>query len=280
MVDFRDRNIVLTGFMGTGKSAVGRRLAKRLGFEWIDTDRLIEERHGSIPTIFSRAGESAFRGIERNLAAELSERTRHVISTGGRMLLDPVNIRAFSRHGRILCLTADPEVLIARLQRSPTPRPLLETADPEAEIRRLLEERRVGYTRFAQITSDDGPVDDVVDDLQELVEAPTETPTGRRGFAVLGDAISGLAEPVTVLTDPVVGELFAPCLGPTDTVLDSVPDPLPTGPLVFLGGTSIIGRAVPGSVVVPTTPSAMDSSHDESCRIIIDLATLQTLEQS
>src|SRR5690606_20358124 len=118
----------------TGKSTAGRRLARVLGYEWIDTDHLIEQRHGPIEEIFARAGEPVFRGIERNIVAELSTRHRCVISTGGKMLLDPDNIRAMSSHGRIFCLRVEPAVLIRRLVDSPTPRPLLATADPAGRI--------------------------------------------------------------------------------------------------------------------------------------------------
>lgn len=278
MVDFADRNIVLTGFMGTGKSTVGRHLAKRLGFAWVDTDRLIEERHGSIPEIFARAGETIFRGIERNIATELAPLTRHVISTGGRMLLDADNIRAFSTHGRIFCLFADADVLVARLMRSPTPRPLLETADPEAEIRTLLEDRRRGYARFAQVRSGDGPPEDVVDSLLALVLTPTETPTGRQGVAILGDATEDLTPPVTVVSDPTVAALFGPCLGPVTEIKTSTEPAPDNGALVFLGGTSVTDHAVPGSVVVPTTRTAMERNAPAGTRIIIDHATLQTLD--
>lgn len=278
MVDFADRNIVLTGFMGTGKSTVGRRLAKRLGFSWVDTDRLIEERHGSIPEIFARAGESVFRGIERNLSTELAPLTRHVISTGGRMLLDPDNIRAFSGNGRIFCLVADADVLVTRLMRSPTPRPLLQKADPEAEILALLEERRRGYARFAQIHSGNGSPEEVVESLADIVLAPTETPTGRRGVAVMGDATTGLEPPVTIVTDLTVAELFGPCLGPVSAVMTSIEPTVTGGSLVFLGGSSVTEHAVPGSVVVPTTRNAMEQAAPPGTRTIIDLAALQTLE--
>lgn len=278
MVDFADRNIVLTGFMGTGKSTVGRRLATRLGFAWIDTDRLIEERHGPIPEIFARAGETVFRGIERNIAAELAPLTRQVISTGGRMLLDADNIRAFSRHGRIFCLFAEADVLVARLMRSPTPRPLLQRDDPEAEIRALLDDRRRGYARFTQVRTSDGPPEEVVDFLFELVRTPTETPAGRRGMAVIGDAVTGLTPPITVMSDANVADLFGPCLGSVAEVRTSIWSAPPVGSLVFLGGTSVTEHAVPNSVIVPTTRAAMDLNAPPGSRTVVDLATLQTLD--
>jgi shikimate kinase len=97
-------NVVLTGFMGTGKTTVGRMLAKRLGYEFVDTDGLIESRQArSVARIFEESGEASFRAMEKEVAAELSARERLVISTGGRMLLDPDNLRALSGNGRVYC---------------------------------------------------------------------------------------------------------------------------------------------------------------------------------
>lgn len=279
VIPFEDRNIVLTGFMGTGKSTVGRRLARRLGFSWVDTDHLIEERHGPIPEIFARAGEAVFRGVERNIAIELAARTRHVFSTGGRMLLDPDNIRAFSVSGRIFCLSADPEILVTRLLRSPTQRPLLAGPDPESDIRSLLVERQAGYGRFPTITTDEGPPDLVAERLAQIILDPTETPTGRRGVAVIGDAPAGLAGPIVVLTDDIVGTLYGPLLGPVDLVATS-PDDLPgNASVIILGGSSVtdhVADRMRGSVVVPTTEAAMNRDYPTAMRVVADLATLGT----
>ena len=271
---------MLTGFMGTGKSTVGRRVAKTLGFAWIDTDRIIEERHGSIPEIFARAGETVFRGIERNLAAELSTRTRHVFSTGGRMLLDAENTRAFSATGRIFSLVVDPDVLVARLLQSKTPRPLLAGTDPEGTIRKLLAERQSGYARFAQVRSGLGSPDTVAASLAKTVQEPTETSDGRRGVAVLGDATSGLAAPIVVVSDATVADLHGPSLGPVDRFASSEADVGAAGSIIYLGGMSVTARvqgdATVPQVVAPTTPSAMDRSYPANVRVITDLASLQT----
>jgi shikimate kinase len=280
VVKFEDRNIVLTGFMGTGKSTVGRRLATALGFTWVDTDRMIETRHGPIDEIFARAGEMVFRGIERNIVSELSSRIRCVFSTGGKMLLDPQNIRAFSAQGRIFCLTANTETLVTRLMNSPTPRPLLEGPDPEGAIRRLLDERREGYARFTQVESTDGSPDAVTARLVDLVTTPTATPTGRRGHAVLGDATTCLAPPVVVVGDPAVTAIHGPCLGPVDRETTTLDDTADAGSVVLLGGSSITCASdtsieVP-HVVVPTTPDSMERSFPAATRVIADLATLQT----
>ena len=271
---------MLTGFMGTGKSTVGRRAAKALGFTWVDTDRMIETRHGPIDEIFARAGEPVFRGIERNIVSELSSRTRCVFSTGGKMLLDTENIRSFSAQGRIFCLTADPDMLVDRLMNSPTPRPLLAGPEPEATIRRLIAERQAGYARFTQVESTHGSPDDIASRLVDLVTAPTATVRGRHGHAVLGDATTGLPSPVVVVGDPTVTAIHGPCLGPVAGEWTSIGDAAEAGSLVLLGGsstTAISGASIPvPHVVVPTTPGAMERSYPAAARVITDLATLQT----
>lgn len=276
MTRFEDRNIVLTGFMGTGKSTVGRRLARKLGFTWVDTDHLIEERHGPIPEIFARAGETVFRSIERNIAAELAARERHVFSTGGRMMLDPDNIRAFAPSSRVFCLIAEPDVLIARLLRSPTPRPLLSGPDPESNIRTLLAERQAGYRRFPAVMTGDGSPDLVADRLEEIVQTPTETPDGRRGVAVIGDALTGLPRPITLVTDDVVGALYGPCLGAIDV---EAAEPTDDSSVVYLGGCTVVDRILASdhpAVVVPTTKTAMARAFPAGVRVVADLATLET----
>ena len=150
------RNVVLTGFMGTGKTTVGRLLAAELGFELVDTDALIEERHGPIAEIFASRGEAAFRAIEREIAAELAGRAGLVIATGGRMLLDPANTAALGAQGRVFCLVAAPEEVYARVSADGTPveRPLLAVPDPRRRIEELMAERAAGYGQFRQIPTD------------------------------------------------------------------------------------------------------------------------------
>ncbi len=148
------KNIVLTGFMGTGKSTVGRMLAKRLKYEFVDTDALIESRQNrTVAQIFEQSGEPAFRAMEKAVAAELSARQQQVISTGGKMLLDADNLRALSSSGRVFCLVADSEEIIRRLTRSHArnKRPLLSAPDPERAIRELLQQREAAYRQFEQI---------------------------------------------------------------------------------------------------------------------------------
>jgi shikimate kinase len=171
-----DRNLVLTGFMGTGKTTVGRRLAERLGLTFIDTDLVIEERHGPIADIFVTEGEEAFREMERAVAAELGAESGLVIATGGRMLLDEVNLDSLGRRGVVFCLVASPEEIQRRLdgEEDRPRRPLLDTADRQRRITELLAEREPGYARFTQVETDGKDLDEVVDELARLWEAMAE----------------------------------------------------------------------------------------------------------
>jgi len=164
-------NIVLTGFMGTGKSTVGRLLADRLGWSFVDTDAVIEDRHGPIPAIFAEHGEARFRALEREVAAEVARGTRQVVATGGRLLLDPENERALGATGVVVCLTASVDALVARLAHEADQRPLLRDGDPAERIRALLAERAAGYGRFPQVVTDSRTPAQVADAVLAVVEA-------------------------------------------------------------------------------------------------------------
>lgn len=111
------KNIVLTGFMATGKSTVAAILAKKLERVFADVDTVIEHRTGlTIPTIFAEYGESFFRAIEKGICHELCLRDNLVIATGGGAILDEDSRRAFLRTSFLVCLSASPELIEARLQ--------------------------------------------------------------------------------------------------------------------------------------------------------------------
>lgn len=142
------KNIILVGFMGTGKTVTGRILAERTGMELVDMDALIELRQGkSIPEIFAQDGEAAFRSMERELVKELSARNGLIISTGGGIVLDPGNIADFEQTGLVVCLTASPETILKRLENDTT-RPLL-SGDKKSQIASLLETRKPLYDAIA-----------------------------------------------------------------------------------------------------------------------------------
>jgi shikimate kinase len=138
-------NLALIGFMGTGKSSVGRLAAAQLRYEFIDTDELIERRTGkTIAQIFEQDGEPAFREIERQLVAEMSVWREKVIATGGGLAANEANLNALKTHALLVCLWATPEAIWQRV-RNQTHRPLLQKPDPLDVIRSLIEERRPVY---------------------------------------------------------------------------------------------------------------------------------------
>lgn len=158
---------MLTGFMGTGKTTVGRLIAHDLGWVFVDTDHLIIERHGSIDEIFAQQGEGTFRELERQVAAEVAAGRRHVIATGGRMLLDEVNADVLTATGRVFCLAADAGEIIRRLRADvdgPV-RPLLAGDDPAAAVARLLNERAAGYGQFEQVLTAGRSPQDIATDI-------------------------------------------------------------------------------------------------------------------
>lgn len=150
-------NIVLVGFMGTGKSAVGRALAGHLGRRFVDTDALIEAAAGvPIPRLFSEAGEGAFRAFETSAIAEAADLRSVVIATGGGALGRLENVARLRETGQLVCLTARPEIILART--APwSNRPMLAGAsDPAARVAELLAARAAHYAQadFTVDTSD------------------------------------------------------------------------------------------------------------------------------
>jgi len=142
------KNIVLLGFMGTGKSIIGRRLAVELRFRFADTDYLIEEAAGKrIPEIFSEEGEAHFRALEEEVVRRVAAWEGHVISTGGGVPLNPSNMEALGKTGIFVTLTAQPEVIFRRVKRRAGERPLLKGPNPLGAINRLLLEREKYYSR-------------------------------------------------------------------------------------------------------------------------------------
>jgi shikimate kinase len=138
-------NLALIGFMGVGKSSVGRLAATQLHFEFLDTDGLIETRAGkSIARIFAEDGEAAFRACEREVVRQLEHRRGLVVAAGGGLAANPDNLVSLKRHAFVVCLWASPEALWERV-RHQTHRPLLQAPDPQARIRQLLAERDPFY---------------------------------------------------------------------------------------------------------------------------------------
>ncbi len=134
--------VALTGFMGVGKTRIGRELARELMLHFVDLDRLIERETGlSIPDIFRYLGEETFRKLEREAVRELVEKDYLVVSLGGGTFVDPENRRRLLGRGPVVALWASPETILERVRRRPGKRPLLAGPDPLEKIKRLLSER-------------------------------------------------------------------------------------------------------------------------------------------
>ncbi|WP_411914137.1 shikimate kinase [Bosea thiooxidans] len=158
------RAIVLVGMMGSGKSSVGRRLAGRLGLPFVDADTEIETAAGmTIPEIFAQRGEAEFRDGERRVISRiLTTRAPLVLATGGGAFMNAETRERVKELGISVWLKAEPDVLMRRVRKRSN-RPLLQTADPEATLRRMLAEREPVYA-LADLTilSSDEPHEVVV----------------------------------------------------------------------------------------------------------------------
>lgn len=163
------RNIVLIGFMGTGKTSVGHALAERLGLTFVDMDAIIEEREARpITEIFATDGEPYFRTVERALVQELADQEGLVIGTGGGVVLNPDNINDFSATGLVVCLQAAPETILDRVAHDTT-RPLLAGDDKMQKILGILEARKHLYDALPhQVDTDGLTVDEVAEKICDL----------------------------------------------------------------------------------------------------------------
>ena len=148
------KNIVLTGFMGTGKNAIGKRLAQELNLKFVDTDTIIEKKEETtISEIFEKRGEEYFRRVEKEVVKEITQEENQVISTGGGVVLDEENVAHLRKNGFIICLWASPEVIEERT-REETHRPLLEGEDRKKKIKELLVYRKSFYHKNADYMVD------------------------------------------------------------------------------------------------------------------------------
>lgn len=144
------KNIVLIGFMGTGKTSIGKLLAAKLGCAFIDLDHKIEsDNNMKIPEIFQKYGEAHFRELEKQAVKEAAERRGIVIATGGGTIKDKENMRLLKQSGVVICLTADVDEILLRTE-SKGDRPVLDAKDKahgnrRAAIEKLLEERQIFY---------------------------------------------------------------------------------------------------------------------------------------
>jgi shikimate kinase len=177
----RGLNLYLVGMMGAGKSAVGRPLAEALGYRFIDADSALEAAAGRpIPQIFAEEGEDAFRDLETAVLDGIAGFHSLVVATGGGVVTRPENW-GHMRQGVVVWLDADEEELLRRLGADPTPRPLLDAADPAARLRDLLASRRPLYAQAdLTVLQSGGPPEavarQVLEALPGVLREPSTTP--------------------------------------------------------------------------------------------------------
>jgi shikimate kinase len=141
-------NLVLVGFSCSGKTTLGRNVARRLRLRFVDSDRVIEELAGrSIPDIFAEQGEAAFRALERDAIKHICEDCQQVVSTGGGAFVDPENRERLRDGNLVIHLQVQPETVVYRLRnsRSGRPRPLLDGPDPLTRVQEMMAQRREAY---------------------------------------------------------------------------------------------------------------------------------------
>ncbi len=203
-----DRSIVLVGFMGSGKTSTGRRLAQRLGLPFVDADAEIEAAAGmTIAEIFAKHGEPSFRDGERRVMARLLDQGPRVIATGGGAFLHDETRARIAARGLSVWLKADPEVLWRRVRKR-SHRPLLQSADPEATLRALLEQRYPYYARAdVTVVSRDGPhelaVEEIISGIEFFMRFSPEPPL----LSPLRDMTSA-SSPIPVQIGSPVGDFL------------------------------------------------------------------------
>lgn len=218
------KNIILTGFMGTGKTTIGLELARQLRRLFLDMDTEIEARAGkSIERIFGDDGEAVFRGMETCLCQELSTQQGLVIATGGGTLVAPDNRALLLQNGIGICLDAHPDEIARRLQGT-RHRPLLNVEDPKAEIERLLAARREAYAALLWHIDTTGlstrAVVQRAMEIAAVITLPVRSPDGTYEIHVgngllahVGDAIRAcggdLGSPVALVANPTVAQEYA-----------------------------------------------------------------------
>jgi shikimate kinase len=158
-----DVNLYLVGFMGTGKTTVGRAAAQRLGFAFVDSDHEIERASGrTVAELFASEGEAAFRAREREFARSGHPTERTVVACGGGLVVQPGMAELLRERGVVVCLHASVATILERTGRQ-SDRPLLDVADPAERVRTLLQEREPAYRRAGSVILTDGrPLREVV----------------------------------------------------------------------------------------------------------------------
>lgn len=168
------KSIVITGFMGTGKTTVGKRLSEEYNLEFIDTDELIEKKAGNkkVNEIFAEFGEAYFRKLEKDVIRETAEKKGAVIATGGGAIVDKENLALLKKCSSIIiCLTSRPDIIFLRTRNEKGARPLINSDNPLIKIEELLKEREDAYSKAEVIidTSDLTP-DEVIIKIRNILK--------------------------------------------------------------------------------------------------------------
>jgi shikimate kinase len=166
------RNIVLIGFMGAGKSTVGKLLSKKLGRKFLDTDEIIEKKMSlAISQIFEKYGEAYFRDIESQVVKEVSAVGNQIISLGGGAILRDENVKTLKEKGVLIYLKVPLSELKKRLKGAQD-RPLLKVENAEAQVEKIFASRKERYEEVADFIVDGSkPVMEVVDEIRRIISA-------------------------------------------------------------------------------------------------------------
>ena len=164
-------NITLTGFMGTGKTTVGKRLAKRLGWRFVDVDALIKATaQMSVPRLFAEHGEAVFRRLEQRAIRRAVTGDQQVIATGGGAFVNPANRSLLRTVGPVICLSAQPKTILQRVGATATRRPMLAGGPVRSRIERLLQQRAPAYAKADLCIATDGvSAEEVVERIWDAI---------------------------------------------------------------------------------------------------------------
>lgn len=175
-------NIYLVGFMGTGKTSVGKLLARKKNWQFVDLDDLIELRQRQrIADIFAAKGEPYFRRVEKETLKEITKENKFVVACGGGIVIDKENIRIMKETGKIICLSATPEVILKRTSGF-SHRPLLNVENPREKIELLLKMRSPFYAQADKmIDTSRMSIEEAVDKIHKLTQgAPKQKPKAQK----------------------------------------------------------------------------------------------------
>ncbi len=167
------KNIYLVGFMGTGKSSVGRKLAKKISAKFLDLDHFIEKKYGrTIKDIFAKNGEFYFRTLEKEAVEEVSKSESLVVACGGGVVVDEENMQNLKNSGIIVCLNSRPDVILRRCK-GHAHRPLLNVPNPQERIKELLAFRAAFYAQADfSIETSDLSVEETVEEIYQKINKP------------------------------------------------------------------------------------------------------------